>query len=292
MKNRYIPYGYRIRDGRLSTHDMEAEAVKEVFRLYTGGQSYIAIAIIMNGREYPKHNDNGWNKHHIKRILENSKYAGEFDYPAILSKEQFEAARAVHDDKAVSNAPQGASSDILWQRLRCGECGGRLLRNGSPSIAKGVIRLRCENNDCGYGINIPMAELDSVLLALFSTLISETRRYSCGIYERTPESIRLENEIRRSIDNPGDPDVTTKMILEGITTRYGGIKEPPRLPPEIQYGHESRLLPVPFRVEMDWNLFKEAVSYITIAHEGIGLTTISGYEIFMESEVEKECGVS
>lgn len=282
MKNRYIPYGYRIRDGCLNVRPAEAETVKEVFRLYCDGYSYKVIAAILNASEYPPHGSSGWNKHHVKRILENGKYTGESGYPAILTKEKFDAARAVHDEKTISTALQGVPSDILWKRLRCGECGGRLLRIGSPAAAKGIIQLRCENRECGYGTNIAQADLNKAILSLMNRLIADVRKHPCGQYEQTPEALRLANEISRGIVRPDDPDETTRVILEGIAARYGGILEPPRLPPQVQYGDENRLC------EMDWNLFREAVSHISLAHNGTGLTTLCGYEIFMEGEDETE----
>ncbi len=282
MKNRYIPYGYRIRDGEHCIHEAEAETVKEVFRLYSTGQSYTAIAEILRISGYPPYGANGWNKHHVKRMLENGKYIGECGYPVILSKEEFDAARAAHDEKAVSNAPQGLPSDVLWDRLRCGECGGRLLRNGSPAPSKGISQLRCESRECGYGIDIALDELHGAVLSLTNRLIDNVRKHPCGQYAQTPEALRLANEISRGIARPDDPDETARLILEGAAARYGGITEPPRLPLPIQYGDKNRLS------EMDWNLFREAVSHISLARVGIGLTTISGCKIYMEREDEAE----
>lgn len=282
-KNRYIPYGYRIRNGKLSVHSAEAETVKAVFRLYRDGQSYKAIAEIMNDSDYPPHGENGWNKHHIKRMLENGKYIGESDYPAILTKAEFHTARDVYAAKGIQNAPTGKPADVLWERLACGGCGSRLLRNGSPASAKGLIQLRCENSGCGHAMDIPQATLHSAVLDLMNRLIADVREHPCGRYEKTLEALRMANEISRGIARPDEPGETAKMILQGITERYGGIKEPPRLPPEIQYGNESRLF------ELDWELFKGAVSHISLAREGMGLTTIIGYEIFMEREGKTEC---
>lgn len=286
MKKRYIPYGYKIRDGKLCVNDIEAEAVKEVFRLYSNGRSYEMVAAIMDDSEYPPHGKSGWNKHHIKRMLENKKYIGENGFIAILTNEEFRAARRAYDAKGIQNDPTGSPEDVLWERLTCGECGDRLLRNGSPAAAKGIIQLRCENRECGYGVNIPMTELLNNVLRMINYLIADTRKCPCGRYEQTPESMRLANGISSGIARSDDPGKTVRLILQGAAVRYGGIHEPPRLPLKIQYGDENRLS------EMDWNLFGEAVSYISLAYMGTGLKTISGYEIFMESEVDKECQVS
>ncbi|MGI6175166.1 MAG: recombinase family protein [Christensenellales bacterium] len=279
MKNRYIPYGYRIRNGKHCIYEAEAEAIKEVFQLYCSGQSYKSIAEILRTSNHPPYSAKGWNKHHVKRMLENGKYIGG-GYPAILSKKQFDAARAVHDKKMVSTVTQYVPSDILWERLRCGECDGRLLRNGSPAAARGITQLRCKNSECSYGIDIAQSKLHGAILSLLNRLIADVRKCPCGKYEQTPETLRLANNISRSIEKPDDPSEATGLIFKGIAARYGSIMEPPRLPPRIQYGDKNRLS------EMDWNLFREAVSYISLSCKGIGLTTISGNHIFMEGEDE------
>ncbi len=282
-KNRYIPYGYRIKDGKLCINPLEAGAVQEVFRLYSAGQSYRSIADIMNASNHPPHGENGWNKHHVKRMLENNKYTGEAGYPAILSKEEYEAARATHDGKIVSTTSQETPEGVLWERLRCGVCGSRMLRNGSRAASKKIIQLRCENKECGYSEDIPQQILHSGILALMNRLISDTRKHPCGRYEQTPEALRLANEVGRGIAKPDDPDKTVRLILEGIGARYGGIQEPPRLPPAMQYIDDDNRL-----FEPDWELFKGVVSHISLTRDGLGLTTISGYVIFIGKD-EAEC---
>lgn len=144
-KNRYLPYGYRIRGGRLRVNDDEAYAVQTVFRLYREGASYKTIAQRMNADDYPARSDTGWNMHHIKRMLEDGRYMGENGYPAILTTAQYEAARAAHDEKFIPNAPRGTPADMLWERLRCGECGARMNHRGSLATTKGAIHLHCGN---------------------------------------------------------------------------------------------------------------------------------------------------
>lgn len=274
-KNRYIPYGYGIRDGRLCINAFEAQAVQETFRLYSGGHSYKDIADRMNNSSHPPYGANGWNKHHVKRMLDNGKYAGEAGYPAILSKEAYDAARAAVEIRTFSRTSRGASEDVLWERLRCGACGSRMLRIGTPVSVGGIAHLRCDNAGCALRVGIPKDELDNIILTLMNRLIFDTRKQPCGRHEHTPDALRLANEINRGIARPDDPDETVKLIMEGIGARYGGIQEPPRLPPQLQYGDENRLF------EPNWELFKGAVSHISLTREGMGLTTISGYDIFI-----------
>lgn len=91
MKNRYIPFGYHIRQGQVEVHPVEAETVRQVFTLYTSGLGYQEIAkhLDKSGIEY--HEGARWNKHMVKRMLENRRYIGEKNYPAIVGNSDFDS---------------------------------------------------------------------------------------------------------------------------------------------------------------------------------------------------------
>ena len=44
-QNRYLPFGYRIVDGTLTTEKNEAEAVRRIYADYLSGMSYQSIAV-------------------------------------------------------------------------------------------------------------------------------------------------------------------------------------------------------------------------------------------------------
>ena len=74
---RKIPFGYQIQNGRVACHPEEMDAVKAIFSHYLLGSSYnqIADAMTRQGVRYHQHTAQ-WNKHMVKRILENEKYLG------------------------------------------------------------------------------------------------------------------------------------------------------------------------------------------------------------------------
>lgn len=276
MKHRYVPYGYKIMDGQCAPCAPEAEAVKEVFRLYGEGCSYQTISDRINAGRFPAYSENGWNKHHVKRVLENSRYTGEHGYPAILGTEQFMIARAVHDEKIAGWDYGDDPAQILWERLICGECGGRMLRIGGKLTAKGIVQLRCKTPDCGNGADVAVDSVHRAVTHLQNRMLATGTKSAYSLYEPSAESLRLESQINRNIAKPDDPAETVRLILQGIDTRYRSIKAPPGLFITKKYDDENRLS-VP-----DWDLFKEAVSHICLSHTGIGLKTISGEEFYME----------
>ena len=151
MNHRKMLYGYQYRMGELVICQREAETVRQIFTFYPDGLSYQKIAETLNGNHIPFSEETPlWNKHKIKRLLENPRYAGENGYPPIINREQFLAVQAIIHEKsgtrskiqprpvfqlrpflmcekcgkAMSVNPHGDSHDQI--RLTCGTCGIQL----------------------------------------------------------------------------------------------------------------------------------------------------------------------
>ena len=91
---RKIPFGYMIEGGRVRPHPQESDAVRYIFGQYLAGASLLTIAERMaeRGPRYHQHTAE-WNKHMVKRILENTKYIGVDGYPRLVSDGDFAAAQ-------------------------------------------------------------------------------------------------------------------------------------------------------------------------------------------------------
>lgn len=91
MGNRKLPFGYAMEFGEVVINPKEANWVQEIFRLYQEGESFRSITnrIRETGVEYEA--GKLWNKNMVARILENAKYIGADNYPAIITNEQFTA---------------------------------------------------------------------------------------------------------------------------------------------------------------------------------------------------------
>jgi len=100
-KNRYLPFGYRIKDGKIVPHIPEAESVRIIFEEYAAGSSYADIAEQLQRSGVRYHEDTpAWHKHMVKRILENERYTGTKGYPAIIPESLFQAVDAKRKSKA------------------------------------------------------------------------------------------------------------------------------------------------------------------------------------------------
>ena len=98
---RKIPFGYEIRGGQLRPHPQEGDAVRYIFGQYLAGASLLTIAEGMTGRgpRYHQHTPE-WNKHMVKRVLENARYTGADGYPPLVSGEDFAAVMGFAKVKA------------------------------------------------------------------------------------------------------------------------------------------------------------------------------------------------
>ncbi len=103
LKNRNIPFGYCMVNGKYALNATEAEAVRKIFADYIGGKSLKNIAAEMTipyiiGKS-------GWNKNMVCRVLENRKYIGESGYPQIITSEDFELAAQIKSGRSTYRKP-------------------------------------------------------------------------------------------------------------------------------------------------------------------------------------------
>lgn len=103
LKNRNIPFGYCMINGKYALNTAESEAVKKIFTDYIGGKSLKAIAAEM---QVPyNYGKLAWNKNMVSRVLENKKYIGENGYPQIVTGEEFEQAAQIRTERTTYRKP-------------------------------------------------------------------------------------------------------------------------------------------------------------------------------------------
>ncbi len=103
QKNRIIPFGYCVINGKYALNIHESEAVQKIFSDYIGGKSLKTIAAEM---QIPYNaNKTAWNKNMVSRVLENKKYIGENGYPQIVTEQEFEQAAQIRTDRTTYRKP-------------------------------------------------------------------------------------------------------------------------------------------------------------------------------------------
>lgn len=141
-KNRTIPFGYMMRNGRITANPKEVLAVVTIFSEYLAGKSLSEIAAEM---DVPYSENSKWNKNMVKRIIENEKYLGTTIFPQLISEEIFRPA----NEKRVKKATfiHGISEELneLRKITVCNECGHRMFRSGGNTRSE---KWDCHNSEC------------------------------------------------------------------------------------------------------------------------------------------------
>ena len=103
LKNRSIPFGYCMVNGKYALNVPEAEAVQKIFADYISGKSLKTIAAEM---QIPYNiGKTIWNKNMVCRVLENMKYLGNDKFPRIVSNEDFENAARIKSERNTYRKP-------------------------------------------------------------------------------------------------------------------------------------------------------------------------------------------
>ena len=103
LKNRSIPFGYCMVNGKYALNASEADTVRKIFADYIGGKSLKTIAAEM---QIPYNTGKAvWNKNMVCRVIENTKYIGEDGYPQIIAAEDFEQAAYIKVERNTYRKP-------------------------------------------------------------------------------------------------------------------------------------------------------------------------------------------
>ena len=167
MKNRTLPYGYEMQNGKITENTGEAGIVRALFSAYAGGASYRELAIRMESSGMPySQGDARWNKNKVARILNSELYCGETGYPALIDRDLYERAAArkpmygeISDDARRVKAIRALS--------RCAVCGGAIRMSAGR---RGWTRWNCA--DCGaLGPNAETDRIMGYLAAIYQALV-------------------------------------------------------------------------------------------------------------------------
>lgn len=204
-KNRTIPFGYMMQNGVIQPKSTESKAVQEIFQAYLNGSSLLAIANLMSsqGISYNGINDI-WNKNMVKRILENEKYLGRNDYPAIVDEDTFRRANMRKKIKSTTVAEISEELKAIRSLTYCAECGHRLSRIGGNCRSE---KWDCRNPECSrFSHRITDQMLIGAIINTLNTVIANPDLIDINSeisgYTPSIEVTRQQNEISRLMDTP------------------------------------------------------------------------------------------
>jgi len=281
MKQRYIPFGYRLSGGSIITHDTEAKLVLMIFKRYLAGESYsqIAAALDASGVPYSEGASN-WNKNMVGRILQNRKYIGGNGYPPLVADEDFQQSALLqqmkYTRKDIRTSPEIAA---LKRKTVCGECGARYERIIDNRFGE---RWKCKNTGCLPTVKITDAHLTARVISLLNRMIQNPQEIQIPTAEVEPHNLeitRLSNEINRELDKPDcNEDYARTLIMVRAALQYEHC--PDALLPEKAKKIKEKLENNTPIAELDDELFLQTVDTVIIHPDGIvSLKLISGQMI-------------
>jgi site-specific DNA recombinase len=230
MKNRFIPFGYRMQGGIMELHPLESEIIKDIYSKYLAGASLKSIAddLCQKGIEYlPGKYD--WNKNRIKRIIEDIRYLGNTTYPPITDTDMHHMALLQKDS---SNTQKNTNrADGFYQiktPIICDCCNSEMERIHDIRCKNTELH-RCTNPYCAIKVKIPDLELMNSIRQKLNVLIDDPalaeQEFKVSFSDPSIEVKRLDNEIGRLLDNSSfDKEQLKKSILECAAKKYEDIK--------------------------------------------------------------------
>ena len=216
-KKRYLPFGYRMENGKIIVVPKEADLVQKVFSEYLTGKSLQQLADMAQktGLSY-RENSNDWNKGMISRILDDSRYWKQNEFPSIIAEETARKAIRKKQEKFVPKS----QLNFLKGKVICSGCGAALHRD-SRSLPK--VFWNCK--DCGASFGpFTDAGFYQIILEKFQSLYQNPESIEA---EQIPDNslsmkvVRLTNEIDRSLnEREVDPERVLSLIFECAAERY------------------------------------------------------------------------
>lgn len=219
---RRILFGYRVENDEYVIVQTEACIVKRAFDLYINGMTLKSVADTFTSEGIQYSDDKFvWNKNMIFRILENSHYVGDDEYPQIVSREIFEAAMLRKNRLGGKREKDSAEIKYLKSVLCCSACGSRIRRISNYTRREKWV---CENN-CKIKEFFDDKLLYKKIVALVKRVIANPQMLDVQPrdikYEPNADMLRKTNELRYIFDqNNIQFSFVKKAILDCVQSKF------------------------------------------------------------------------
>lgn len=229
MKNRMLPFGYAYNHGTVVVNGDEAAVLAEIFERYLSGSSLLQIARELNTRRVPyAPGIENWNKARLMRMLEDSRYTGNDEFPQLLSKEraaELKRIKAARNTQSTIDRTQPVYH--LCVPILCPNCGSPMGRRSNREC-KIPQRWACKNPQCHTWIGITDEALLGGITDLLNDVIAhpEWLQATTDAYSPGEAVQRLEAEIRQTLERGTfDKAVLRQKILDCAARKYREIED-------------------------------------------------------------------
>ena len=266
MRNRNIPFGYCYQNGILAAHPQESQTVQAVFAAYLSGEPLSKIAAHLTAKlvEYLPGRWQ-WDKARVKRILDNTKYIGEGDFPPILKERDFQIAHRKKESANTNRQPMDEDIKLFKSLVHCHHCSGLMVRRMDSRFEKPVT-WKCPV--CGYFLPLQDEEFKQRVFLLQKRLIDNpllAEKEEAGIPVPSLEVRRLTNELYRKLDSGNfSEDELVNLALECAVKNYDTITSARHITDRLT----ATLLHAGPLSAFDRELFQRTVSEIHLTRKG------------------------
>ena len=189
---RKMVFGYRMELGDIVPSPNEAETVRYIYTRYLAGASFQCLANELNQKVLPYHTGKSWNKNMVARILEDDRYIGEKEFPALIPTEQFHAAQERRKEMCPEYKQTPAQKEL--RKL----CGGTV----PDSVARKVLKILNQMVDDPQIIKIETSGVPT-----------------------TEDIRRLQQELNTLLQTPPvDADTARQKALEVASLKLASVK--------------------------------------------------------------------
>ena len=281
---RTIPFGYQMRQGRIERNAADADTVRDIFARYLQGESlqHIAMAMAAQGIRYHERTAK-WNKNMVKRVLENSRYLGDEQYPRVISDEDFNAAQTL---KACKNTYTPCKvSDEIRAKAVCGQCGAKIIR---VAKRRKTALWKCENPDCGYTAYISDEGLNATVNAMLDDLAHTPEALTRRIPQEAKPSgnaQRVANELTNALNRGAESvEYLRSLVFACAAEKYSELPDS-----SLQYKvdkHRKRLESCETDDALRKELLETAVRSIRITGAGSVALELVNRQIIVKEAAE------
>lgn len=284
MSSRWVLYGYKVFDDIFEIIPNEAQTVSRIFNEYISGSSLKRIAERLTAEQVLyKPGKSEWNKNMVSRILDNSHYAGDEYYPAIIGRDIFETALTRKNTLGGKREKDSPEIKYIKSVIYCSTCGKQIHRLGKYS--NNHEKWLCDNN-CKVAVYMDDDTLFGKIMSVMNKVISQSDLLKINTTVDSDldiESLRKTNEVRYMLDQSGLQFQPIKKALFDCTeSRFNCLSfdEIIYTEPLISYMGQQSMID-----KIDVQLLSTVVRKIYINRDGsITICFINGKEINSEKE--------
>ena len=265
MRNRSIPFGYYYQNGVLAVHPQESQTVQAVFMAYLSGEPLSKIAARLTAKlvEYLPGRWQ-WDKARVKRILDNTKYIGNGEYPPIIKEKDFQMAHQQKESANTNRQPVDEDVKLFKGLTHCHHCGAPMVRRMDSRMAHPVT-WKCPA--CDYFLPLPDEEFKHRVFLLQQRLVAKpllTEKEE-EIPVTSMEARRLTNEIFRKLDSGVySEDELVNLALQCAAKNYEAISSARHITERLT----ATLLHAGPLSAFDRTLFETTISEIHLTRKG------------------------